>query len=410
MPTFPDFESCKSILSKKRPYSAWKNAAPRLAPEVWPACVPSFTLEPGAKVFTIGSCFARSIEDYLDLIDFDVPTLGFEAPESENPLGPTFLLNKYTPPTVYQELAWAARILARDDTVREDDVKDHVYRLPDGRVLDLQLSLSPVSYERFFERRRDVYRVFSQAFTSDCVAITLGLVEAWYDEQSGLFLKEVSRSREMRQSERFGFVELTFEDCLGYVEDTVSLLRDLNPSCKILITTSPVPMARTFTDRDVVTANTYSKSLLRVVSETVARKTPDMDYFPSYEAVMLSPSWCVLEEDRRHVQPGFAARIVQHLVKHYVGDIRADQETFLSAALALASGAEPRHAVYAALDLLQPLSERSISQLVLLARVCHVLEEDEQVKRVADELTRRPNVPSRHLNVVSAATASKRPD
>ena len=46
---------------------------------------------------------------------------------------------------------------------------------------------------------------------------------------------------------------------------------------------------RTFTDHDVITANMYSKSVLRTVAGGVAAANRNVDYFPSYESVMLTP-------------------------------------------------------------------------------------------------------------------------
>lgn len=47
----------------------------------------------------------------------------------------------------------------------------------------------------------------------------------------------------------------------------------------MVLTVSPVPLTATFTDKDVVTANMYSKSVLRTVALNVARMA--VAYAPS---------------------------------------------------------------------------------------------------------------------------------
>ncbi|MYZ48935.1 GSCFA domain-containing protein [Propylenella binzhouense] len=44
---------------------------------------PSFKLEPGESLFTIGSCFARGVEQHLAGAGFDLPTLRFTVPPEE---------------------------------------------------------------------------------------------------------------------------------------------------------------------------------------------------------------------------------------------------------------------------------------------------------------------------------------
>ena len=135
---------------------------------------------------------------------------------------------------------------------------------------------------RFEERRRAVYDLFAQAFAADCVAITLGLTEAWRDRRTGLFVQKAPVSRElMRHLDDFEFVRLDFAACAGFLRDTIAAIRDLNPGVKFLITTSPVPMEKTFTDEDVIIANMTSKATLRAAAAAVIAETDGADYFPS---------------------------------------------------------------------------------------------------------------------------------
>lgn len=160
-------------------HAAWAKAADRLQDECWPEVRPSFRLARGAKVFTIGSCFARNIEEHIHRLGFQVPMLDFAVPGTEWPGRPNGILNKYTATSIFQLIDWAGRILRRGGAMRPEDCELYAWRLDDGSVVDSDLvGLRPVSPERFIERRRQVYETVAQVFASDCVVITPGLAEA----------------------------------------------------------------------------------------------------------------------------------------------------------------------------------------------------------------------------------------
>jgi len=88
---------------------------------------------------------------------------------------------------------------------------------------------------------------------------------------------------------------------------------------QVVVTTSPIPLLATFTDRDVVAANTYSKSVLRAVAEDLAAAHPNVHYFPSYEIVMNSDRGAAWADDGRHVQPEVVNHIMSLFQRHFVG-------------------------------------------------------------------------------------------
>jgi hypothetical protein len=86
----------------------------------------------------------------------------------------------------------------------------------------------------------------------------------------------------------------------------------------VILTVSPVPLAATFTGRDVLVANMYSKSVLRAVAEEIRARFDFVDYFPSYESVMLSPRATTWEEDGVHVADAAVAVNVRRMVEAYL--------------------------------------------------------------------------------------------
>jgi tetratricopeptide (TPR) repeat protein len=309
----------------------------RLTPEAWPLLRPRFQLKSTDTVFTVGSCFARNIERYLDRYGLNVPMLNFSLPEGELvEARPQAIMNKYTPASIYQELKRTADLLDRPIKERRENYANLMLEVGDG-VVDLELNgRGAVSMERALERREEVFQLFKHAFSADAVTITLGLVECWWDAERNMYVHPMPPVRELRRlTGRFMFKQMRYPEAYDYVSRSVELLNSTGKENKrILITTSPVPLNATFTDNDVIIANMYSKSLLRAVAGDVYRDFSNVDYFSSFESVMLSKSEGVWNKDLIHVSDAFVGKIVEHLLKYYLPDA-ANEAQVLSRAAAL---------------------------------------------------------------------------
>lgn len=310
----------EAISASTNPYSAMAKATERVRPKVWPHVYAEFPISPGSGIFTIGSCFARNVEDNLASLGYRLPTLDFVVPQEEQPGRSTNLLNKYTPASIYQEIAFAYKIYKRDGIVTADDIEWLTFEEKPGHFLDLGLStLKAVTFERLLERRQLVYEIFKNVFKTELVTITLGLVEAWYDQKHDAFI-QFAPTREMRKEKgRFKFCQMTYPLCLDYVRKSIEIIRR-ESKCKFLITTSPVSLARTFTSMDVIIANTESKSILRAVCGQIDRDFDFVGYFPSFESASLTKSPDVYLSDNIHVSPEFVGEIVGSLVASYFSE------------------------------------------------------------------------------------------
>src|SRR4051794_39568577 len=100
----------------------------RLEPECWPDVQPSFHFTKDQKFFAIGSCFAKNISKRLALDGYNV--LSATGTQGER-------RNRYTPPAIWQELAWAEEIYHRDDTIRDEDILPLLIELSSGKWADL---------------------------------------------------------------------------------------------------------------------------------------------------------------------------------------------------------------------------------------------------------------------------------
>lgn len=307
--------------NRKEPTALWDNIAEQFTGDVWPSLKPSFSITSGETVFTIGSCFARNIEDNLASLGCRVPMLEFHLPPEEWHGRANGALNRFTPPTFRQAIEWTAAIHDRGGVVRwEEDCSPIAFDCGDDAYYDLDLvPTNPVSRERFIERRQHVYDVFKSALTADCFMMTPGYIEAWRDLQTGLYIQGAPKHRRVvAAGERLQFEVLSYEQSYRDLRATIELVRARNPAVKIIVTTSPVPLACTFTGDDVRTANTYSKSVLRAACGRLAGEFDRVDYFPSYESVALSAPDGVWQPDRAHVAPGFIGKIVRRLSDAYL--------------------------------------------------------------------------------------------
>jgi hypothetical protein len=252
---------------KTNPDRAWPrrdDPADRFAHFADPSFKPRFMLEPGQRIFTIGSCFARGIEKALAARGFEIPTLGLQVDKTWWSGDPVSVLNNYVPPAIAPQIRWAFGL-------EEFDLDRHAIEVATGRYVDPQLAITyrPVSAERLIKRRDDISAIYRHLASSNVVLITLGLIEAWFDTRSGLYIncpppKVVTRT----DPSRFELHVLDYADVTRSLADLVDLLGRVCPrDHRIILTVSPVPLLATFTSSDVAVANSYSKSVLRAAVE-----------------------------------------------------------------------------------------------------------------------------------------------
>lgn len=278
-----------------------------------PAINPSFDVTAGDRVFTLGDCFTRSMEDHLAPLGIDVPSRHFTVPEAErNGPRPNSVINQYVPPVMLHELR---RALA--DSPCESD--RCLVEVGDDQVVDMQLLAStPVTRERGAQRRHEVESLFRLAFDSDVAIVTLGQIEAWWDAAAELFCNQMPTGPVIDANpNRFFFRPLTLTEIVDDVAETCRLLLTGRVD-RIILAVSPVALSRAWGQPDALSGYIYSKSLLRVGAELVAADCAGVDYFPSYDIVALSDRSKVFSADRMHLREPMVAEIVARLTAAYV--------------------------------------------------------------------------------------------
>ena len=324
-----DMVPAEDILARRKDFircgGRWPKREPdnRLEPEAWPVLRPKFTFDDATTIFTIGSCFARSIEESLVKYGFRIPTLDFKVPtgpDGEWGARPNGVLNRYTPPSILNDLEWTLSVRsARNEDERRQALGEPLVALG-KRVVDLDLAgYRPVSPERGLQRRQEVYELFEQAFRSEVVIITLGLIEAWWDAHRQRYIQQEPQPDLIAAHPgRFFLSVLTFSEAQAFAERTITtLLTHGNREARLLITTSPVPMKFTSSGQDALVANTHSKAVLRAICGELAARHAQVDYFPSFETIMLTKSPDIWEDDLIHVKEDFVERIMARFGQGY---------------------------------------------------------------------------------------------
>jgi hypothetical protein len=316
-----DLSSSEAFANAKHPPARYPDntrGADRLQNITSIALSPRFNIAKDDLIFTMGSCFAREIERRLFTLGLKLPMAHAEwSPENHGPS----LISKYTVHAMADELAWALDPdgVRRSENGRLVKTDDLVFEAGTDLWRDVQLHALPAPLPVVLEQRKDVEKATRLVLQCRIVILTLGLAEAWYDTETGLYANTMFPPQTIKKfPNRFRLHLLSYEDILNQLERIhVTLSRFGHPDFRILITVSPVPFKLSFSGKDALSANTYSKSVQRAAVEAFSLAHDNVDYFPSYEIVTLTDRRISFEDDNMHVQRPVVAEIMDRVVSAY---------------------------------------------------------------------------------------------
>lgn len=240
----------------------------------------------GEKVMTAGSCFASNLVPYLERAGLTY--LRTERPHPAFPYEERFGYDKFSAAygniyTARQLLQLLRRALGRFTPAEDrwhigDQVIDPlrpglVHAARSDREFDLLTA----------QHLAAVLEAFSGA---DVLIFTLGLTEAWVSAADGTVFPACpgTVAGEFDPS-RHRFHNLSVAEVTADLETFVAELRAINPTIKVILTVSPVPLVATATASHVLMATAYSKSVLRVAAAEAVSRLDRVLYFPAYEIV-----------------------------------------------------------------------------------------------------------------------------
>lgn len=163
----------------------------------------------------------------------------------------------------------------------------------------------------------DVAAVRKMIQSCSVYIVTLGLSEAWFDKEQGVYLWKFI-PRKSLDTARFENKVITYRENVENIRAIVDIVRETSPSADIIFTLSPIPLLGTFRGMSTTVANSASKASLRAALDEVLRTTVDerVHYFPSYELInnyIRDP----FGDDNRHVTKEAVSQIMSIFEKHY---------------------------------------------------------------------------------------------
>lgn len=314
-----------------RPYQIYPNSPGRAGENLRDECLVTRSepglLTPSTRVAVVGSCFASELKRWL--VQHGYNFCQYETGPTAN-CSSLRTGNIFNSASLAQMLDWAydgfqadepywAVGSALSDPYRRDIVWD------DARSAEAERSAH-------FE---SVRRMLGHA---ELLIVTLGLSEVWRNRNDGACFAHLPPD-DVFDAAKHEHHLLTPDENLRNLERFYARVRRANPSMRLVVTLSPVPMLATFFDRHVAQSNAVSKASLRFAIHMFCERHPEVVYFPSYEIVTTLPENPFIS-DHRHVEPWVVGRIMQAFVRHY-GPASRDRQTIETPAL------EPRRLVTA---------------------------------------------------------------
>jgi hypothetical protein len=249
---------------------------------------PKFFIHPKDKVASAGSCFAQHISRYLKEVGLSV----FNA-EPPHPLieeiGDDASYHQFSARygNVYTSKQLLELLL---QSINEMPIIEDFFE-QNGRWFDLiRPNIEPNGFssrsEALADRRYHLSRVKKMFSEADVFIFTIGLTECWFHAINGHTYPSCPGTAKGKfDPEIHKFRNLRYTDVISDMNIVIRKLQMINPKIKVIITVSPVPLVATNTERNVLVASTYSKSVLRAVAGDLESHFTNVDYFPSFEII-----------------------------------------------------------------------------------------------------------------------------
>lgn len=269
---------------------------------------PKFGLSRNDGIMTAGSCFAQHIGRALkgaglNILDVEPPPVGMRD-ETARRFGYGLFSARYG--NIYT----TRQLLQLLHDALEDAPDPSVVWEREGRFFDaLRPGVEPDGLARPDEvllmRQGHLARVAKLLSESSVLIFTLGLTEAWRDRATGRVWPTapgvIAGAFDPKAHE---FVNFRYAEIIADLTAIRAYLKDIDPSFRMILTVSPVPLTATASGDHVLSATTRSKAVLRAAAGDFAEDHDDVDYFPSYELVTNQAAegrW--FDDNRRSVTP-----------------------------------------------------------------------------------------------------------
>ena len=299
-------------------HAFWSRAVARPAAEdVDPVVSPRFVLGRHDRIVTAGSCFAQHMSRALQAQGYRYLVTEPGAEERNFGVYPARFGNIYTARQLLQLFQRAFGLFAPTEDA---------WRLDERFVDPFRPQIEPGGFDTpeamLADRERHLAAVRAMFEQADVLVFTLGLTEGWVSREDGaVFPLAPGVAGDAARPDLIQPHHFTVQEIVDDLNAVLTLARILTPGLRVLLTVSPVALVATISDRHVLAATTYSKSVLRVAAETVVQQNEGVDYFPSYEIITGPQSrGRYFAEDLRNVLPEGVAQVMKVFGRHYLGE------------------------------------------------------------------------------------------
>jgi hypothetical protein len=307
--------------------SFWRRSVALEKPsDVDPVGIFDLRIKRDTKVATAGSCFAQHIARYLKNSGYC-----YYISEKGHPILPASVRNSnnyglfsarygniYTTRQLLQlfERAYGRFHPIEDVWQESGDVFLDPFRpttQPGGFVSRAEL---------LADREQHLSAVREMFENLDVFVFTLGLTECWRSKEDGaVFPLCPGVEGGSFNDDRYEFYNQSVDDVVNDLTRFRDALVAVNPRAQIILTVSPVPlMATADPGAHVLSATTYSKSVLRVAAETVRKQSTNVHYFPSFEIITGAFSrGAYYAADLRNVLESGVSHVMALFMQHATG-------------------------------------------------------------------------------------------
>jgi hypothetical protein len=149
--------------------------------------------------------------------------------------------------------------------------------------------------------------------------LTIGVGPCWFRKSDDAFVFNPDKRNMADFYQRTRRVEESKEA----LKQVLALIRYINPTIRVVLTLSPVPLARTFEFKSAIVADCISKTSLRAaIHETIGAGDGSTLYFPSFEVVRwigAHRSGAFGGEDglSRHISLAYIREIIASFIRNY---------------------------------------------------------------------------------------------
>ena len=290
------------ILNQSWPNPGFRDHPRNMAGELLYADTLEF-IDRKTAITSIGSCFAMELAYWLQKNGYNY-LIGKNSTPDPDGLFPRSvdIGNIYNTPSLVQLLRWA---LGKEE-------RPFVFYETNETLIDPFCEEIPINnnIEAYFSKIKNAYNELEKILrNAEVLILTFGLNEVYQFLPTMHYMFRIPNGLNP-----FSFKKkfLSVEENYKFIQEAICLIKEINPTCKFILSVSPVPLMRSWqSDKHIAESTMLSKATLRLAAEQVSQ-IDNVHYFPSFETAMYPGSSCgsVFKKNERHVSPELVGKIM----------------------------------------------------------------------------------------------------